>query len=188
MDEGQVVIHQDDRPLGPGSGAGGVKQVARLAGDETHGPGPLYRVDGPAGDGFPVREGGGHLGQRLPQGMPKDHSQLLPGHLVVGTEPAVIIAGDDPLAVQRRHIGVKPVPLPHIGKGGLIVRRDLNPISRKGGLNHQTRRHEPGRCPTHRVFILPHLKIRFLPHISLVFLTKFLINYLTYSSYFAILF
>ena len=94
MDEGQVVIHQDDRPLGPGSGAGGVKQVARLAGDETHGPGPLYRVDGPAGDGFPVREGGGHLGQRLPQGMPKDHSQLLPGHLVVGTEPSVIIAGD----------------------------------------------------------------------------------------------
>ena len=48
--------------------------------------------------------------------MPKDHSQLLPGHLVVGTEPAVIIAGDQPLLPGPEDgVGIGVVQV-HIGE------------------------------------------------------------------------
>lgn len=54
-------------------------------------------------------------------------------HRVVGAEAPVVIAVDDPLAVQGGHEGGVPVPLRHVGKGGGPALGDVRRHGGQGG-------------------------------------------------------
>ena len=63
-----------------------------------------------------------HIGGRLTVltcGQQDELEGFAPGHRSVGTEGAVLIAGNDPLCAQLGHIGLIPLPFRHVGIGGV---------------------------------------------------------------------
>ena len=63
-----------------------------------------------------------HIGGRLTVlscGKQDELEGFAPGHRAVGTEGAVLIAGNDPLRAQLGHIGLIPLPFGHVGIGGV---------------------------------------------------------------------
>ena len=72
-------------------------------------------------------------------------------HRIVGAKAPVVIAVDDPLAVQGGHEGGVPVPLRHVGKGGGPALGDIRGHGGQGGLHQQSDGKRPAQCAAQKL-------------------------------------